>query len=779
MKENKKSGFKGPVKWRMYSFLIIVFAAILYVGVYRVAYFKHFKGDEYESAAINNQINGGVDKTIAPARGNIYDRNMQPLALSTTVFKIILDVRILVQQDADVQQETLAKINEMLDIPISELEAYIAIGADGKPAKDTSYLKIAENIPYETGKAINDLGYSWLYGEEDTFRSYPQGQLAAQVVGFIRGDSSWGLESYYNDVMTGTEGRRFRTYEADNTITTQQENPIAGNSLVTTLDQTMQQYAEDACKSAYLEYNPENVSSIIMNPSTGEIYAMAQYPTFDCNNPMALTDLTDKNLSEQWDDMTDDEKYTLAMKAWKNFNITETFEPGSIYKPILVAMALEEGVITPESTFNCTGVKVVADYEVHCHETGGHGVLDVEGALENSCNVAMMEIITKLGRDKYFKYHRDFGYAEETGIDLPAENAANSSNLMYDLEDLNVTEMATSSFGQGFNATALQSINAMAAVINGGKLMKPYVVSQIIDEKGNVVSETTPTVVRQVISKETSDYVRKALESVVTPEGTGRKAVINGYAIGGKTGTAQQSPRSEQKYTLSFIAYLPVENPDVMVMTVIHKPEGYNDDGGDVSPAPMLREILVNIINYKAIAPTYDTDESDEIEVGENEVTLKDYSGQGVKSVIDELISLGLDYELIGSGDTVVKHFPSGNTNVEKGTKILINLSSDQNSQLAAVPDVVGLTAQQAQQTLEAAGFGCFVDDGSTYIDTSDEKEEETAQDDEDYEEDEDYDEDYEDDESDDSSQGVVASQMPEANVKIAEGATVKVKVSS
>lgn len=769
MKKNSTQASAG----RLIFILSILILIIIFVGIFRVAYFKEFKGKEYEAAAINNQLNGSVDKTIAPARGNIYDKNMQPLALSTTVFDIILDVRILVEQPEEIQETTITAIHEILDIPLETLNGYILTDANGKPAIDKNYFKIAEDISYEQGKAINSLHYSWLYGEEKSLRSYPQGQLASQVVGFIRGDSSWGLESYYNDVMTGIEGRRFNTYEANKTIITNKEKPIAGNSLVTTLDQTMQQYAENACKAAYKEYDPENVSSIIMNPKTGEIYAMAQYPTFDCNDPMSLTELKDKNITdEQWNALSDDEKFTMATKAWKNFNITETFEPGSIYKPILVAMALEEGVITKDTTFNCTGSKQVADYQVHCHEKGGHGTLNVEGALENSCNVAMMEIITKLGKEKYFKYHRDFGFAEETGIDLPNENAVNAPGLMYTLDRLNITELATSSFGQGFNVTALQSINAMAAAINGGYLMKPYIVKQIIDEDGNVIKETSPTVVRRVISQETSDYIRKALESVVTPEGTGRKAVINGYAIGGKTGTAQQSPRSEEKYTLSFIAYLPVEDPDIMVMTLIHKPAEYNDAGGDVSPAPMLRDILVNIINYKSIAPSYEvTQEDNSTAVADNEITLKDYSGEKISSTISSLINNGLDYELIGNGDKVVKHFPLGNTNVAPGTKILINLTSDQNSDLTIVPNVIGLTVENAKEVLTKAGFDCFVDDGSTYISIEDESQNEDEEQEEEQEQEE-ISQEYA-----DTSNKIVSKQMPEANVKIQTGCIVKIKI--
>ena len=418
------------VTGRLLCMLLVFVILLSYVGLYRVFAIKA-DGKDYEKSAIYNQVNRIQDKIVSPNRGDIVDRNGEPLAVGETVFNIILDVRLMVEQKQDKQEETINNINQIVGIPVETIRSYVALDANKKPAKDTHYFILAKKVPISVGRKINDLNCNWLYAEQDTKRSYPHGTLAAQVIGFTRGEASWGIESVYNDDMTGIPGRTFRTYERNGSIVTQRENPVKGNKLVTTLDANIQQFAEDVCKTAYDAYDPEYTDSIVMNPKTGEIYAMAQYPSFDLNDPMKLTDLGKTNISSTWDKMTDKQKNDLANKAWKNFAITDTFEPGSIYKPIVVAMALEEGVIKSTDSFYCGGVKKIADYEIHCHNRNGHGTLSLTGVLAQSCNIGMMEIITKLGAEKYLQYQHDFGFGEKTGIDLP--NEASASNLLYSL----------------------------------------------------------------------------------------------------------------------------------------------------------------------------------------------------------------------------------------------------------------------------------------------------------------------------------------------------------
>ncbi|MBQ8941510.1 MAG: PASTA domain-containing protein [Firmicutes bacterium] len=814
VKRIKDSGSQGSAAshGKIYFLMIVFIAVIFSIGIGRVSYIKLVHGSEYEAQLISKLVNGGSDKSIMPSRGAVLDCNQQPLALSSTVYTVVLDVRLMVSEYKDKTTEkasenerknaelkwntTLETINKLLGIPMETLTGYVATDASGKPAKDTNYFILAKKVPYETGQQIKSLGYPWLYCEDDNRRLYPQGMMASQVIGFIRGDNgsdSWGLESQYNTEMTGVEGREFRAMSDDSNVVTKNASAVGGSTIVTTIDSTLEQYASEACRNAYLAYEPENTACIIMNPKTGALLAYAQYPTFDPNDPSALPEEVEAGLKKTWDRFDDAKKAQIGMefdawknyKAWRNFAITETYEPGSIYKPIVAAMALEEGVISPNETFNCPGVKVVADYEVHCHNTDGHGTITLEEALADSCNVAMMEIITKLGAEKYYKMHRDFGFCEKTGIDLPGEMAADSPALSYSLDQLHSAELATSSFGQGFNATALQSLNALCATINGGNLMQPYVVSQIIDQNGGLVKETKPTIVRKVISKETSDIIRKYLESVVQPTGTGRKAVINGYAIGGKTGTAEQGVRGSNEYTLSFIAYLPVENPDIIAMTVIHRPPGYYD-GSDVSPVPMLRDVLVKIIDYKGYQPSYEVEASTSEDVPSDTIVIDDYTNTSLAETVKLLNSKKINYELIGNGDTVFKQNPAAGTAINKDTSIILNINSSGGSELLSVPDVVGLDREDAVKTIEAAGFGCYVensaDDTSTEETSYEDEEEEDEEEDEYY-----YDEELEEyvkiereetpKENGGGGSGKVYAQIPEANIRISANTPVKIKI--
>lgn len=781
------------------TILLILFAfAIGFLGYFRVFMIKMDR-DKYETTAINQQINKVQDKVIAANRGDIVDRNGETLAVGETVFDIIIDPKLLVEIDTDERERDTEKkaaaaksgkeykspdfqkdvgfalLETELGLSKDSLEQYAAVGSDGKAKIQKHYVKIAKAVSYDKGKKINDLGYSWLYGEQGTKRSYPHSGLAAQVIGFVRGDTSWGIENYYNNYMLGVPGRTFRTYESDGSIVTQRENPVKGNKVVTTIDAHLQQYADEACKEAYNAYAPEYTASIIMNPSTGEIYAMAQYPSFDLNNPMKLSTINSDADQKAFDALSQDEQSKQTNKAWKNFNISETFEPGSIYKPVVVAMALEEGIISTNDSFVCGGYKKVADAEIKCHLTSGHGSLTLAGVLAQSCNVGMMDIIAKMKPATYLKYQHDFGFGEKTGIDLPGESSA--EKLLNSLDSLHSVEMATNSFGQGFNCTAIQAVNALAAVVNGGKLMQPYVVSQVLDNDGNVIEERQPQVVRQVISKSTSDWVRKALETTYT-EGTAKKAQISGYSFGGKTGTAQQSPRSEQKYTLSFVAYHTVENPDIMVMTVIHKPRDYSDVGGAATPVPMLKEIFEKIIEYEALPPDYD-DGKGTTTKADTSYTVKDYSGSNLKETVNQLIAEGIDFQILGSGDTVKSQSPAGGTNMEqKPGKILLTAETKNKTKLIPIPNVVGLSVSDAKKMLESAGFKVDVteesDDSANYEElepvteettvaktdtekTSESESQTTAT-------------------NNNTSSPSVYVQMPGANVRVESGMTVKIR---
>ncbi len=673
--------------------LITVFAAL---GG-RVFYLKTVHGAEYETAAKQQQVNR-YDSIISPNRGAIVDRNNQPLAISTRVYNIILDVRVLSDYPAQEQEKTVNALSEVLGLDADTLKSYLVKDpATGKPALDTNWKVLAKKQEPEIKEKLESMEIKGVVFENDSKRKYPAGSLAAQVIGFT-GTTNYGLEKMYDEEMSGIPGRSFITYDGTEGAVQQEIPATDGNTIVTTLDYNIQSFAEEAVKLGMEEYNPENAAAIVMNPQTGEILAMASGLKFDPNDPMAVPDGYDE---AQWEALSSEEQNAVLANVWKNFCISSTYEPGSIFKPCVAAAAIEEDIIKNSDTYYCGGKKNVAGTDINCHLRSGHGTLDIEGIIAESCNVGMMDIGEKMGASLFYKYQKNFGIGEKTGVDLPDE--VDASSLMYSEDQIRSTELATMSFGQSFNTNTLQILNAVASVINGGNLMRPYIVSQVVDPDGNVVKETKPKIIRKVLSQETSDIMRK--DMVATIEyGTGKKAKIEGYTYGGKTGTAQQAPRSEEKYTVSFIGFVPVENPQYIAITLIHKPEYYAD--GVTTVAPMMKSLMENIIKYANIEPSYEVEgrQSSESE----KAVVADYTGSALFDALADLDAKGLTYEVVGTGTSVVNQMPHGGTEVDAGTKVLVYVEESQNNNSLneiTMPDVKGKTLEEAQKTLEEAGL--------------------------------------------------------------------------
>lgn len=761
----KKKKEKMKKNFRLTLMMLSVLFLLFFVGIYRVYLIKANNGDEYETIAIENQVNRVQDTIINPNRGSIFDRNNQVLAISKTVYNLVLDIRVITELEYEKQLEILNTINKETGISTEELLPYLAMTQDGKPVNDTNWKIVKKKLDYETGRNLEKHKLKGVYLEEDTLRAYPHNNLASQVIGFVRGDTSWGLEKQYNDEMTGKPGRVFRTYEDNNNIVTQKIYPTQGNSIITTLDLNIQQFAEDIIKETYEsskpEYTPESVSLMVMNPKTGEILAMAEYPNFNLNEPTQLSLENDLEYKEYIKNSTDDEKINTINKVWKNFLVSSTFEPGSTFKPLVVAAALEENAINLNDTYFCNGFKIYDKYKIRCHNRNGHGKQTLEEALANSCNIAMMDIVEKLGKEGFYKYQKEFGFGEKLGIDLPGE--VDAASLIYKLNQLNKVELATSSFGQGFNSTALQSLVSFASLINGGNLLKPYLVSQISDENGSVVKEYSPTVIRKVVSEETSDYFRKILQKVVSESGTAKAAIIPGYNIGGKTGTAQQGVRSDDMYTLSFIAYFPVEDPEYIAMSIIHRPKKYVV--GKISPVPMIKELFEKIISYKAIKPSSNI-ENYEQKSFDNEIFLNDYTNKTIKETIKELNSIGIDFQIVGGGGNLVtKQFPIGNSKISKDTKVLIYTDNDESQKdLIVVPDVSGMDVNAAKEVLFNLGFEVnLIDEGEIVL------KEEYTENVNSYS--------IEIVEQDQQLNKKVVEQLPKSNIKLEKGTEIKIKV--
>lgn len=688
----KNSRIEGKI-----SFILFTLTLTLSCLVGRVFYIKTVHGEEYEKAAKTQQVSQGT--IISPNRGIILDRNKQALAVSTTVYNVILDCRVLSQADAKIQEKTVLALSEALSddeekIDAAVLRDYIAINtATGKPNLDSSWKILKRKVDKSVVDKLKEQGITTgVVYEKDTKREYTLKTVASHVLGFIRGDTKLGLEAQYNTEMSGVPGRKFTAYDDSSSAVTQEIPAEDGNTIITTLDYTIQQYAETAVKDAMAEYNPENAAVLVMNPNTGEILAMASGHPFDNNNPAEPLEMSDAAFASSWEMKNTEEQYEYLNNVWNNFNVSSTFEPGSIFKPMVVAAALEEEIITTNSTYECYGHKMVSGEKIHCNKTTGHGHQSLEDVLANSCNVGMMDIGEKMGKNIFYKYQKDFGIGTKTGIDLPGE--ASASSLMHAEDSIGPVDLATMSFGQSFNCTTIQILSAFSAVINGGNLMKPYIVSQVVDKDGIVINETKPEIVRKVISKQTSDIVRNYSKSVID-RGTGKKAKVEGYSIGGKTGTAQQGNRKEEKYTVSYCTFLPVEKPELAIISVIHLPPNYAD--GVTSAGPMTKKLLESIIKYKAMEPAYVVDGAAMASSKKAVVAIGDYVGMTLPNVSIELDNMGVDYETVGVGNLVTSQAPHSGTEVEEGSKIILYVTKGEgDTGDTIVPDVEGLSYEDA-----------------------------------------------------------------------------------
>lgn len=681
------------------NFVLGVFLVLLFGLFINMAYINVVYGDDYERRAIRQQVNhNGVDRPINPNRGSIVDRNGQVLAASITVYNIILDVRQLFTRSLEVQQHTVDTLYDILGIPKERVWGYLEENPEtGRPVRDTHYLVLERKVSRDLTNQLLSHRPLGIWEEEDTLRTYTHGALAGPVIGFTRGDnSSWGLERKYNEVLTGVPGRMVRMFDGNGNAFTQEFRPKAGYTIVTTLDLNMQQFALEAAQVYGAVHNAQRASVLIMNPNTGEILAMAQYPSFDPNDPFNIELINSQRVKEELQQVPDDLLMENLFGIWSNHTITHSFEPGSIFKPIIAAAALEEGVVTADEIFFCRGRKVIAGEVIPCWLTSGHGYLTLSQAMAVSCNTVMMELGERLGRQRFYNYQRDFGVGQITGIDLHGE--ASVAALTYSLNQLNPVEIATSSMGQGFNMTPIQAINSFAAVINGGHLLRPYIVSEVKDSQGNLVIENTPVVKRRVISQETSDFWREEMVHTLSDFGTGSNARIEGYAIGGKTGTAQQGDRSDE-YTLSFISYLPIDDPQYLILVVIDRPTPFIQ--GVSTPQPMSREVMQNIIRYKAIPPIGSSSASD-FGIDNRTVLIEDYTGRTLNETINRLHTKNLRFDVMGNGHIIQSQQPLPGSRVSTGSTVFLYLSDDdEGGELTIIPSVEGMTLTQATQVIE------------------------------------------------------------------------------
>ncbi len=744
-KEAKRIEAKGKFVFILFMFLL---AFTMLFG--KILYLKVVHGAEYSAEAKKQQINR-YDTVTMPNRGNIVDRNEQLLAVSTTVYNVALDSIQLAEgekeSDNKARERTLTTLCEYFpELKYDTLKKYITKNPKtGEPYLNNHWKYLKKGVSRETTEKLKKEKLRGVYFEESSKRTYPLNELACHVIGFARGGASWGLEKYYADYMAGTPGRSFMLYQGADQVEYKNYKAKNGDTLVTTLDYNIQQLAEEVVNETQAEWPSENVAAIVMNPNTGEIYAMAESHAYDLNNPdEPLEAKTDATFEEVWNEMTTTEQMEYMNKTWRNFCVSDSFEPGSVYKPLVAAAGLEEGVITPNSTFVCNGVEVRGDKEMHCHLRSGHGSLNIQEIMAQSCNPGVIHIAERLGKEKFYEYQQEFGFGYKTGIDLPSEMDA--SGQLHSLEGIGPVELATMSFGQTFNCTAIQMITAFSSIINGGNMVRPHIVSQIIDADGNVVLQNNTEVVRKVISEETSAYMRTALKATVD-HGLGKKIAIGGYSIGCKTGTAQQGSRKQDRlWTLTNMSYFPAENPQFIVFTIINKPFDYVD--GLQTPAPMTKKLIEGIIKYKNMEPTQETENAKNLSKHQT-VKIGDYIGSVIYDVAGDLDGKDLQYKVIGTGNTITNQVPKAGTEVDVGSEILLYVTkSEDESGTVGVPDVVGKSYAKAEKELKSSGFtvafegdrdgivvsqepkyGVSIEEGSEVILTMGEKETTTAKD--------------------------------------------------
>lgn len=556
--------------------VMIVFVAVFFIMMFligRLVYLMIFCSEYYGNKAEDLHER---ERDIKAARGKLLDVNGTVLATNKSVCTISV-----IHNQIEEPEKVIAML--IKELGISE-EA-----ARKRVEKVSSIERVKTNVPKETGDAIRAYGLSGVKVDEDYKRYYPYGTLASKVLGFTGADNQGilGLEVKYDEYLQGTNGKILtltdaRGIEIENAGESRLE-PVNGYDLCLSLDYNIQMYCEQAAKKVCTKKSADSVSVIVMNPQNGELMAMVNYPEFDLNDPFTLIN---DNVA-----LTAEKKQELLNKMWRNQCISDTYEPGSTFKIITAAAALEEGVVKLDDAFFCPGYKIVEDRRIRCAKTTGHGAETFETGIMNSCNPVFMELGERLGAENFVRYFKQFGLLSKTNIDLPGEAAT----IMHKTENIGPVELATISFGQSFQITPIQLVTTVSSIINGGTRVTPHFGVRVQDAEGNSVKTFSYETHENICTDETSETMRYLLEKVVS-EGTGKNAKIEGFSIGGKTATSQTLPRSEHKYISSFLGFAPAEDPQVLVLVVINNPQGIYY-GGTIA-APVAKEIFENILPY-------------------------------------------------------------------------------------------------------------------------------------------------------------------------------------
>ena len=715
-------------------YLLVVFGIFSFVAlffkIYDLTINRH---EEMQERASRQQTQS---TTISASRGTIYDRNGKTLAVSATADTVFLDP-IAIQTRAEELDLLRAKkllegLKEGETLPLSGEEYKDLIATTLAPMLEieeqtirdkmektwSQYEILKKKVEKEVGDQIRSFitdnvtgaNIQGIHLQSDAKRYYPYSNLASHVLGFLNADSqgAYGLEAIYNETLEGTSGLAITAKDARNQeIMFQYEqyyDAENGDSLHLTIDSTIQYYVERGLEDMISRYGAAGgATGIVMDVDTGALLAIASSPSYDLNSPWEIYDsMLQEQLAaaqEKEEDSEEEPDVTLGslqLKQWRNKTINDTYEPGSTYKILTLAAALEEGKVTTNSSFKCSGSVVVDGWTMNCSKKIGHGVQDLATATANSCNPAFINIGLSIGTDTYYQYMKDFGLMTRTGVDLQGE----AVGVAAPENDFKTIDLASYAFGQNFTVTPLQMIAAQAACINGGYLYTPYVVDKVLDDAGNVISQHDATPVRQVVSEETSATVREILEHVVS-DGTGRNGQVTGYRIGGKTGTADQGKTGN--VVVSFVCFAPAEDPEVIMLLTLDTPArdtGTYVSGGNMV-APTASVIMADILPYLGIAPQY-TEE----ELATVDVTVPYVIGLSEAEAAAKLREYGFTaYRTVGDGVTVTDQTPVGGAIIPASAEIILYMGAEKSSELCTVPDVLGLSAAKVNEVLVNAGL--------------------------------------------------------------------------
>ena len=716
-------------KDRRAKVMVVIIAIAFFACVGNLFRIQVVQADYYKGKAEENQL---YDTEIPAQRGTIYDSEGNVLAQSASVWLVYIDPYSV--PDDNVRADLCSDLSNALGINGDTLM---------KKLKMTKYryLVIAKQVEYDNKEKVveikkkkyeytQDGKKQYAYGsamvgiDPDVKRYYPNGNLASHIIGYTNseGNGQAGIELYYNSILSGIPGRKVTAKDAYGRAMPLQYETLYdatnGQKLQLTVNSNIQRYLEEALKQAYIDNKCAYANGIVMDVNTGAILGMATMSDYDPNNPRQTDDAeveeeykrlqelraakyeesgktpTEEEIKNGQEEDRNNAKLNVFYNNVRNQNVSSTYEPGSVFKTITASAALDQGVADQSTKVDCVagGIKILTQ-TYHCNAHTVHGTLDMVGGLKKSCNSYFITMGQRLGVDNFYKYFEAFGFTEKTGIDLPAETQPKAGVTYHAHEGMTLIDLASSSFGQSFQVTPIQMVTALSAIANGGKLMKPYVVAKVLDDNGNVVSETQPTVRRQVISEETSAKVAEMMRRVVN-EGTAK----NGYVIG-KTG----------EHVASYGCFAPADDPKVAIIIIIDEPHGGQIQGGQIA-APVAAQVMEKTLKYLNVEPQYT-----ESELAKLDTTVSNYVGKNVSEVSSELRSAGFNCKVIGNGDKVISQLPGAYQSVPKGGIVVLYTEGGPVETKTKVPDLTGLSITQVNRTAAAAGINVKIS-GNTLV---------------------------------------------------------------